>query len=33
MTLIWMIIAYEVDTKKARMRRTMERLNQLEVKP
>ncbi len=33
MTLIWMIIAYEVDTKKARMRRTMERLNQLEAKP
>lgn len=26
MTLIWMCIAYEVDTKKARMRRTAERL-------
>lgn len=33
MTLIWIIIAYEVDTKKARMRRKMEHLNQLEVKP
>jgi uncharacterized membrane protein YphA (DoxX/SURF4 family) len=32
MTLIWMIIAYKVDTKKARMRRTMERLDRLEIK-
>jgi uncharacterized membrane protein YphA (DoxX/SURF4 family) len=32
MTLIWMCIAYTVDTKKARMRRTMERLNLLEEK-
>ncbi len=30
MTLIGMVIAYEIDTKKARMRRTMERLNLLE---
>jgi uncharacterized membrane protein YphA (DoxX/SURF4 family) len=28
MTLIWMIIAYEVDTKKARMRRLAERMHQ-----
>jgi uncharacterized membrane protein YphA (DoxX/SURF4 family) len=33
MTLIWIIIAYEVDTKKARMRRTMERLNLLNTEP
>lgn len=33
MTLIWMIIAYEVDTKKARMRRTMERLDRAGVRP
>jgi uncharacterized membrane protein YphA (DoxX/SURF4 family) len=33
MTLIWIIIAYEVDTKKARMHRTMERLHLLETKP
>jgi uncharacterized membrane protein YphA (DoxX/SURF4 family) len=31
MTLIWMCIAYEVDTKKARMRRTAERLYQQEL--
>jgi uncharacterized membrane protein YphA (DoxX/SURF4 family) len=30
MTLVWITIAYKFDTKKARMRRTMERLNQLE---
>jgi len=28
MTLIWICIAYEVDTKKARMRRTAERIEQ-----
>jgi uncharacterized membrane protein YphA (DoxX/SURF4 family) len=33
MTLVWIIIAYEVDTKKARMRRTMERLNLLDAQP
>jgi uncharacterized membrane protein YphA (DoxX/SURF4 family) len=32
MTLVWIIIAYEVDTKKARMRRTMERLHLLDTK-
>jgi uncharacterized membrane protein YphA (DoxX/SURF4 family) len=32
MTLIWIIIAYEFDTKKARIQRTMERLNLLERK-
>jgi uncharacterized membrane protein YphA (DoxX/SURF4 family) len=31
MTLIWLCIAYEVDTKKARMRRTAERLYQPEL--
>jgi uncharacterized membrane protein YphA (DoxX/SURF4 family) len=30
MTLTWICIAYEVDTKKSRMHRTMERLNLLE---
>lgn len=33
MTLIWMCIAYEIDTKKARMRRTAERLYQEELAP
>ena len=32
MTLIWIIIAYEFDTKKARIQRNMERLNLLERK-
>jgi len=32
MTLIWIIIAYEFDTKKARIQRTMERLNLSERK-
>jgi uncharacterized membrane protein YphA (DoxX/SURF4 family) len=32
MTLIWICIAYEFDTKKARMRRTMERLHLLDTK-
>jgi uncharacterized membrane protein YphA (DoxX/SURF4 family) len=31
MTLIWMCMAYEVDTKKARMRRTQERIHQQEL--
>jgi uncharacterized membrane protein YphA (DoxX/SURF4 family) len=32
MTSIWMVIAYEVDTQKARMRRVMERLNQVKAR-
>ncbi|GFE69946.1 DoxX family protein [Chroococcus sp. FPU101] len=31
MTLIWMCMAYEIDTKKARMQRTQARLNQQEI--
>jgi uncharacterized membrane protein YphA (DoxX/SURF4 family) len=32
MTLIWLCIAYEVDTKKAKMRRTAERMYQEKLK-
>lgn len=33
MTLIWMCIAYETDTKKAKMRRTADRIYQEQLEP